>query len=361
MPKEPLPLHLLFPLEHFPDRSTKWLLEFGENVRGLMEIVASDLVEQLDFSQLRHVNRTFIPDNLREQESDIVYAVPFRGQDSGEVWIYILIEHQSTVDVTMGFRVLFYMVQIWDSQRREWEDKKVPKSQWKFRPIIPIVFHTGEQKWETPISMETVMDLPDELRRFVPSFDTLFLGVKAEEPARLTQTGHIFGQLLTVIQKENASKDEITDALVKAIEHINALPEEQSNQWQRAIFYLYLLIFHRRPREEHDELKNLVYQHIQTSQREMEGEEMAQTMAEYLVEQAEKRGEERGEKRGEERGEKRGTLRAKREWALKVLQMRFGSVPESVVKQIRSMRSVSRLEAIFEKAATATTLDEIEF
>ena len=142
-------LSLLFPIDKFPDRSAKWLLESPSNVKGLLEIVASDLVDMLDFDRLRHVNTSFIPDNLREQESDIICLVPFRGKDTGEVLVYILIEHQSTVDVSMGFRILFYMVQIWDAQRREWEDKQIPKSQWRFRPIIPIVFYTGEQRWET--------------------------------------------------------------------------------------------------------------------------------------------------------------------------------------------------------------------
>ena len=39
------------PIEHFPDRSARWLLQDKENVRGLVEIVASELVAFLDFSQ----------------------------------------------------------------------------------------------------------------------------------------------------------------------------------------------------------------------------------------------------------------------------------------------------------------------
>ena len=110
------------PIEHFPDRSARWLLQDKENVRGLVEIVANELVAFLDFSRLAHLNRSFISDTLREQESDILFSVPFQDDSAtDELLIYILIEHQSTVDVSMGFRVLFYMMQIWDSQRREWE------------------------------------------------------------------------------------------------------------------------------------------------------------------------------------------------------------------------------------------------
>ncbi len=109
-----------FPIEHFHDRSTRWLLEDHENVRGLIEIIDDTLVTHLEFEQLTPVNRSFIPDNLREQESDLVYTVPFRaGTQTEELLIYILIAHQSTVDVAMGYRVLFYMTQIWDFQRRE--------------------------------------------------------------------------------------------------------------------------------------------------------------------------------------------------------------------------------------------------
>ena len=64
------------PIEHFPDRSARWLLQDKENVRGLLEIVAGELVELIDFSQLAQINRSFIPDNLRAQESDLVFSVP---------------------------------------------------------------------------------------------------------------------------------------------------------------------------------------------------------------------------------------------------------------------------------------------
>jgi len=135
----------LLPIREFPDKGIKWLLEYGENVKGLLQIVAGDLVNRLDFNRLEQVNQTFIPDNLRKQESDILYLVPFRSEDLGEVLIYVLIEHQSTASPVMGFRMLFYMVQIWDAQRRAWQDNKVPESQWRFRPIVPIVLYTGSR------------------------------------------------------------------------------------------------------------------------------------------------------------------------------------------------------------------------
>ncbi len=275
-----------------------------------------------------------------------MYGVPFRSEsETDELLIYILIEHQSTVDVTMGFRVLFYMTQIWDFQRREWESNNIPKREWRFRPILPIVFYTGEQRWQTPLTFQGLMDVPDMFAKFVPEFDTLFLSVKCTDPSTLTKTDHPFGWLLTVLQKEHADKQEIRAALIEAVTHINTLEPEKVQQWRRSIFYLYLLIIHRRSAEEHDELKTLVHQHIQETSYREEGEKMVQTMAEHLIEQ----------------GETRGRTQAKREDILKLLRLRFETVPESVAHKISAIRSLSCLDSLFEKAATAQTLDDFDW
>ena len=333
------------PIEHFPDRSTRWLLQDKENVRGLVEILANELAELIDFNQLTQLNRSFVSDALREQESDIIFRVPFHsGTEADELLIYILIEHQSTVDVTMGFRVLFYMTQIWDSQRREWESKNVPKSEWRLRPILPIVFYTGEQRWNTSLTLNSIMDIPDVLSRFVPTFDTLFLNVKETDAANFTRTGHPLGWLLAVLQKENADKTSIKDALLEAIPRLNTLGAEQTAQRHRAIIYLILLILHRRPDKEQEELLALIDEHTDTTE--------VETMAQSIIELSERRGEERGEKRGE--------TRAKQAAVLKLLQIRFDPVPETFISEINSIRSLSRLDSLFERVATAQTLDEIE-
>lgn len=53
------------------------------------------------------------------------------------------------------------------------------------------------------------MNVPDELSRFVPQFDILLLDIKATAPDKLTQTGHPFGWLMTDLQKEHASEEEL--------------------------------------------------------------------------------------------------------------------------------------------------------
>lgn len=321
------------PIKHFPDRSTRWLFEDKEYVRDLIEILASELSRRIDFNRLSQMDRTFIPDTLRAQQSDIVFTAPFQTESgTDELLIYILIEHQSTVDPIMGFRVLFYMMQIWDFQRREWEANKVPKSQWRFRPIIPIVYYTGEDQWSNPLTLEAIMDMPDVLGRFVPKFDTLFLSVNETEAADLKETDLPLGWLLTVLQQKNTDIETISTALLEAVPHVKHL--------HKAITYLVLFILHQRPAVEHEDLIRLVEQQAH----DMEVENMAKSIIEI----------------SKEEGEAKGETRAKREGIIKLLQIKFDNVPESITQKVNRIRSLSRLNSLFEKAATIETLDDFD-
>ncbi len=76
---------------------------------------------------------------------------------------------------------------------------------------------------------------------------------------------------------------------------------------------------------------------------------MAKSMADVLREQ------------GIEQGIEQGETQAKQAAVLKLLQFRFNDVPESVANQVASIRSVSRLDSLFEEVWEATTLDEIDW
>ena len=332
------------PVHHFPDRGIKWLLESPENVQGLLQLIIPELVGALDFSRFEQLPDTFIPDNLRQQESDLLHLVPYRDQETErEILIYVLIEHQSKPDPVMSFRVLFYMLQIWDRQRRGWEDQKLPKAQWRFRPILPLVFYTGHQSWSTWRDMAQLMDVPKALERFVPRHDTLFLNLDILSDSDLTSADHPLGWLLRVVQKEFASTETFIETLTSTVARLAELPPGEQNQWAKLMYYIVLLIRHRRDRVEQDELLELITETVHERTLQEEVEKMGQTGAEWYMQQ----------------GEKRGALRAKREDLLNLITIKFGSVPPAVSRKIKAIRSTRRLDDLLEKGYTANTIEEI--
>nr|MDQ2731143.1 Rpn family recombination-promoting nuclease/putative transposase [Armatimonadota bacterium] len=283
-------------IREFNDRGAKWLLESPTNARGLMAIIGDDIYKNLDFSRMERLPTTLIPATLRKQEADLIFRIPYRtgdGEEEREILIFLLVEHQSKPDPLMGFRLLYYMVLIWDQQRREWQDQKIRQEEWTFWPIIPVVLYTGSESWDTPLSVSSMMDLPDALKKFVPQFDSLMLNLKESKPEDLVAPGHPFGWLLRVMQKERASRQELEKALDEALEHLAGLAEEEQEAWDKAMTYLLLLLYHRRPEKETQELSEKIRDQV-VSAEENGANEMLKSWAEEALETGIQRGLQRG-------------------------------------------------------------------
>ena len=68
----------------------------------------------------------------------------------------------------------------------------------------------------------------------------------------------------------------------------------------------------------------------------------------------------RGIQQGIEQGIEQGVTRAKREAVLKLLQHRFGEVPEPIANHITELHHISQLDELFEKVIHAETIEDIQ-
>lgn len=329
---------------HFPDKIAKWLFKESENLRGLVLILASELAENLNFEQTKIESSNVVDNTLRELVSDMVFTVPYQDTSiADELTIYILIEHQSNVDHMMGYRLLSYMCHIWHGQLVELQNAQVPRSQQRLRPILPIVFYTGSQRWETPLSLTSVMDVPEQIAPFVPTYDTLFLGVKDIDPDELTKTDHPFSWLMTVLQKENENEASMLETLEIALTQLDRLQKDNPELHRTALIYLSLLVMCRRHKTEQAQLLG----RIRTHTHDKEVENIIMTGAEALIQQ------------GIEQ-EKTQRINDKRTGILKILQHRYVDVSEAVVNEINKIDDLTHLDDLFDQALTADSLEDID-
>ena len=104
--------------------------------------------------------------------------------------------------------------------------------------FLPVVFYTGDQKWESPLEIKHLVDLPAPLERFVPQYETLFLNLKATAPDQLVKENHPFGWILQVIQKEKATAEEFGEALRLTVEHLEQMSSEERGNWEKLMRFL---------------------------------------------------------------------------------------------------------------------------
>lgn len=89
------------------DHSYKNLFSYPRMVEDLLRgFVREEWVQHLDFSTLERVGSSYVTEDLREREDDTIWRLRW-----GEEWLYVylLLEFQSTIDRFMAVRVMVYL------------------------------------------------------------------------------------------------------------------------------------------------------------------------------------------------------------------------------------------------------------
>lgn len=148
-----------------PEHDTAYKLLFSQPrlVRDLFaEFVDPGITRELDFSTLRRVNSSYVSDDLREREDDLIWQIKTRkGRKS--VYVYLLLEFQSTVDEWMPVRIMTYTGLLYQDLIRQ---KKVKRGQ-KLPVVFPLVLYNGDRAWKAARSLdELVQPMSGTLRKY---------------------------------------------------------------------------------------------------------------------------------------------------------------------------------------------------
>jgi hypothetical protein len=140
----------------------------------LAHVLPPGLAAHLDASSLHLEPGTYIDPNLSDHHSDLLFSLRL-GHETALV--YVLFEHQSTLDTMMPFRVLAYLVRIWDRWLRDHADPARPRaSQW-LPPIVAVIVSHAPGGWSAPTDLHALVRPPPAafagLPELVPGFRVL--------------------------------------------------------------------------------------------------------------------------------------------------------------------------------------------
>ena len=305
-----------------------------EHASGLLAaLLPAEVVEHLDLSTLELSQDHWVDEKLRETETDLLYRVSTVA--GGKALVYLLLEHQSTADPWMVFRLLQYMVRVWDHWRRSNDDAS------KLPPIIPIVLSHASGGWKSACPFIDLIDgsesLVEALRPHLPEFAPVHEDLSARSDDDLeAMTLSALSRLVMLLLKHVRDGDVVqrlpqwvdtfrgamegsgVDALVRGLMHIFECVEDASLEDLRFI---------------DDAVK-------------VQDEELLMTLAEKLRQEGRREGRKEGRKEGQ------------RKLLLKQLQLRFGDLPTRAEARV-AKATPAQLEAMAEKVLTATSLDEV--
>ncbi len=167
-------------MAHLHDSGYKYLFSHAELVQELLETFAPPGVsELLDYTTLRLENGNYVTPAMKPRADDLVWSVELQGR---RIYLYLLLEFQSTPDDTMPMRMLQYVAALYDHLLRS---KAVDIAD-GLPPVLPIVLYNGDARWRQSSELYALIrPHPPVLKPFQPQLKFWLLDEGAFAAAEL--------------------------------------------------------------------------------------------------------------------------------------------------------------------------------
>ncbi|MEM1244417.1 MAG: Rpn family recombination-promoting nuclease/putative transposase, partial [Pseudomonadota bacterium] len=209
------------------------------------QYLPTEVVKSIDLKSLTFCKDSFVDKHLKKSQVDVLYKAKFL-QNDRSAYLYILVEHQSTEDYLIAFRLLEYQTKI---IRQHLDQKKS-----KYLPLIyPFVFYTGTASIGSTVDL---FELFDQYKNFAKQW--LFgpyriIDVKNVQDKDLIK--HPWSGPLGFIYKHRALGDIIT-SFETLSEMLEKLPNNSDDYIEAMLSYILSQVEFEDKKEMQKEIEN---------------------------------------------------------------------------------------------------------
>ena len=319
------------------DKFFKELLSHKDGARDFfVHYLPKEILKLLDLKGIEIVKESFIEKELKEYFSDLLYKVSLADSPA---YLYMLFEHKSYPDRLTSLQVLEYMVKIWRLHLRQ-----NPPSD-GLPLIIPLVVYHGYGPWQYGTKLSDLLSGSTEsLARYIPDFQFLLYDLSRYGDEEIK--GMIVSRVGLLVMK-HIFRDDLPEVLKKVIELLAELSDKK-----RALDFVETIIRYVINASDEVSLKDLKTIIEQSYFQKKEGELMT------IAEQLRREGHERGLQKGREQGLEEGQLEATRDSVLSNLEVRFGIIPQDIVKELKGIDEIAVLRQLLKQAVVVGSLEE---
>ena len=289
------------------------------------------IAASIDWPTLTLCSGSYVEEVLRSRHSDLLFSATCAGKTT--VLIYLLFEHQSTDDPRMAFRLLRYMVRIWD------EHLRTNPTAARLPAILPLVLHHSAEGWTSPTDFHALLDLDADtlplVAAHVPSFRFLLDDVSAETDESLrARAMTALGRLLLFCLRHGREPARFLQEIARWLGLVAEARAAPGGPEALQLIWRYIVTANN-PADPQE----LVKQFLAVVGKEEESEIMS--IADWY----------------EERGLQAGLKTGARNALLRQLRARFGALPEAAASRIE-VADTAQLDIWLDRVLTAASLDE---
>ncbi|MFA6409240.1 MAG: Rpn family recombination-promoting nuclease/putative transposase [Gammaproteobacteria bacterium] len=181
------------------------------------EHLPAHIKKTLDFNSIKPLKDSFVNDKLRLQITDLLYSASFNNRPG---YLYLLVEHQSTPNQLMPFRLLKYTIDIIDQHLTKHGGTKLPV-------VYPMVFYNGQKpyKYSTDLFDLFEEDKDLALKIFWKPFDLIDLTQIPDERFK----DHLMFGVAAKVMKHIYDKDFLLffKILIQELRRLESLGEDK--------------------------------------------------------------------------------------------------------------------------------------
>lgn len=304
---------------------------FGDVAHARVELQAvlpKALSEKLNWSSLEVAQGSFIEVGEEPRFTDLLYKVELSRRPA---YLYLLYEHMSTVDKWMALRFLGYLVRIWEQHRKHHPEQSLPV-------VVPVLLHHSKRGWSAPVDLHSLFDSQvlsePELGEYVPQLRFILDDVSHASDEELLQRASNTSQLVVPLTlwafRDARIQERLERTLAAWFGVMNELATAKNGleALNRVLRYISLVNEQMDP----DTILTIA-------------EETSPAAKEIIMTLA-------------EQWEQKGMQQGQSALLAKLLQTKFGNLPDEVVGRLQSA-SPSELERWAERVLTAESLQDV--
>ncbi|HEY2293830.1 MAG TPA: Rpn family recombination-promoting nuclease/putative transposase, partial [Thermoanaerobaculia bacterium] len=313
------------------DSGYKLLFSHPEMVEDLIRgFVHEDWVRDLDFSTLKKVPGNYVAPNLMPRESDCVWKL--RWKDDRVLYVYLLMEFQSTVDSSMALRMMVYLGLFYQDLLKRGEI--TPSG--KLPPVLPLVLYNGYAPWGAAREVsELIEEVPGGLEKYRPQLRYCLLDEMRMADSELEPLRNLAA---VMVRLEKSRGTEAMERVFRTSERLRE-PGLEGVRRSFALWVLRVLLPSRIRGVRFPEYLDL--------------EEIQRMLAESGFSWSDQWMQEGMERERQEALSKARTI------LLRDLERRFGPLPETILRRVDAIGSIEELTEFSLRVGAASSLAEL--
>ena len=207
---------------HINKKHDKLFKELLSDKKEAVKFINHYLHLNLLDDEIEKYEKEFRTEEFRNIEADVVYKVKNKN-------VFILIEHQSSLDLKMAYRILRYKNAIIESAINK---RRLKEKNYKIPKVIPIVLYTGKRKWQK-LSIEDIEEKIEGYEEIKPGYDLVDTNEFTKQ--QLLEDNLVTSKAMLIEKSQN--KEELYQNIEDIISCKNKMEDFEYEQLEKIVKY----------------------------------------------------------------------------------------------------------------------------